>query len=214
MDADHTFENQPIVGVLDYGMGNIGSVLNAINEVGGRGEVVSKSSDIKRYRKLIIPGVGAFREAMDSLHSKGFVDVLNKYVADKNNFLLGICLGMQMLCKDSLEGGDCKGLGLFDANVIPFSPKQGLKIPHMGWNSLDIHKEYGIMEGVESGSDVYFVHSFIVRNNDPDDVIATADYGGSFTSIMGHENIFAMQFHPEKSQAIGLKMLSNFIKLR
>jgi len=214
MDADHTFGNQPTVGVLDYGMGNIGSVLNAINEVGGRGEVVSKSSDIKKYRKLILPGVGAFREAMDNFQNKGFVGAINKYVTDKNNFLLGICLGMQMLCKDSLEGGDCEGLGLFDANVIPFSPKQGLKIPHMGWNSLDIHKESGVVEGVESGGDVYFVHSFFVRNNDPDDVIATTDYGRTFTSIMGRENIFAMQFHPEKSQAIGLKMLSNFIQLR
>lgn len=202
----------PKVAVIDYGMGNLKSVLNALREIGGDGEIVSEGRILKNYDKAILPGVGAFCEAMQNLDNRGLSNKIIEF-AIQGKPLLGICLGMQLLCNDSMEDGFFKGLGLIDASVLPFPKENQLKVPHMGWNSIHLILKDPIVENLLSGNDVYFVHSYYVQNNKPEDVVATTDYGIEFTSIMRRKNIIGMQFHPEKSQKVGLALLKNFISL-
>lgn len=200
------------VGVIDYGMGNLKSVLNSLEEIGEAGEIVTDSSTLDLYGKAILPGVGAFCEAMQNLDNTGFSNAIRNFVA-RGKVLLGICLGMQLLCNDSKEDGFFKGLGLIDANVLPFAKMNKFKVPHMGWNSIHVVRDDLITNNILSGNDVYFVHSFYVKNNNLDDVIAVTEYGLKFTSIMKRENVIGMQFHPEKSQEVGLTLLKNFVYL-
>jgi len=200
------------VGVIDYGMGNLKSVLNSLAEIDAAGEIVSDSASLDDYEKAILPGVGAFCEAMQNLDIRGFSEAIKDFVAS-GKILLGICLGMQLLCNDSREDGLYEGLGLIDANVLQFPKMDQLKVPHMGWNSLELIRDEPITRNIVSGNDVYFVHSFFVKNNISDDVVAVTEYGHKFTSIMKRENVVGMQFHPEKSQAVGLTLLKNVISL-
>jgi len=204
--------SQPLVAVIDYGMGNLRSVLNALHEVGGRGALVAGPEEFKGFDKVILPGVGAFAEAMDNLRTSGIADALNGVVAAGKD-LLGICLGMQLMCLDSQEHGRHQGLGWIRARVLPFPRTPEIKVPHVGWNAIEFRRDDPILRKVETGSDVYFVHGYYVDCEDEDDVLASTEYGVRFVSIFGHDNVYGMQFHPEKSQSTGLQLLRNFATL-
>ena len=199
------------IAVVDYGMGNIWSVRNALAEIGASSLVVSKPEELKQASKIILPGVGAFEDAMKLLRDSGLQEALNDRVTGGIP-VLGVCLGMQLMCKSSEEGGQHEGLGWVDAKVKPMPKKQGLKIPHMGWNSVEITRDHKLVEDVQSGTDFYFVHSYHVVCEDFKDVLATACHGIEFTSMFARGNLFASQFHPEKSQRGGLCIMRNFVE--
>jgi glutamine amidotransferase len=198
------------VAIIDYGMGNLRSVQNAVEHVGGSCAVVNDAEALKHFKKIILPGVGAFAQAIESLRRSGMATALNER-REAGAQILGICLGMQLMCSQSEEDGLHKGLNWFSANVIPFVPESGLAVPHMGWNSVVFRKLDPILDGLESGSDAYFVHSYHVRCDDPEDVLATTDYGGHFHSMIHRGNLRGIQFHPEKSQEFGLAIIKNYL---
>jgi len=194
-------------------MGNIRSVLNALEEVGAEGVLIDNPESLGSFEKAILPGVGAFKEAMENLNDSGMTGALNTHVS-RGNQLLGVCLGMQLICLDSEEDGFHKGLSYLNAHVVSFPQKSGLKVPHMGWNAIEFRRNHAVFSDIESGSDVYFVHSYRVQCEDESDVLATSNYGVSFVSIVASDNVFGMQFHPEKSQGVGLQLLRNFVSLK
>lgn len=204
-----------MIAIIDYGMGNLASIAKALEYVGGVVLVTKRIEDLQKAQKIVLPGVGAFAEGMAQLKKQEMVSVLNELVLKQKKPFLGICLGMQLLAKKSYEFGEYDGLGFIDAEVkkIDFlQANQKLSVPHVGWNNVQLKKESVLMEGVEDNSDFYFVHSYHMVCNDNSDVVGTTDYGREFTSIVGRENIFATQFHPEKSQKDGLKILENFVE--
>lgn len=207
-------------GIVDYGCGNIRSLLNAFKINDGDATLVSKPEQLKQFSKIVLPGVGAFSAAMERLHSSGFQEALE----DQRNSgkpILGICLGMQLMCSSSDEVPsnskfrEQKGLNWIEAQVRHFSRDQqgALKVPHMGWNALQLRQQSPLYEGVEDGADVYFVHSHAVHCADEKDILSTSDYGGEFVSSFARENIFGMQFHPEKSHKVGLRIIDNFLRM-
>lgn len=198
------------IAIVDYGMGNLRSVANGLAEVGHDSQLVSNGADLMTYDKIILPGVGAFSQAMENLHNRGLVGPLNDCV-NAGKQILGICLGMQLMCRQSFEGGTYQGLGWFDADVIEFAKAENLKVPHMGWNSVHFEKPHDVTLGIETDNDVYFVHSYFVDCKTKHDILATTTHGQKFTSMLSRDNITGMQFHPEKSQQVGLKMLENFV---
>ena len=193
-------------------MGNVRSVHNALDMLGLDAVVTADAEVIASAERLILPGVGAFGDAMSNLRSRGLVDVLSREVLDKRKPFIGVCLGMQLLAKSSAEHGTHEGLGWFDAEVVRFDlPHNGLKVPHMGWNDISPRGAHPLLHGLREDQFVfYFVHSFHVVCRDPDDVVASCEYGYPFAAAMARENIFATQFHPEKSQDNGLQILRNF----
>ncbi|VVB86241.1 Imidazole glycerol phosphate synthase subunit HisH [uncultured archaeon] len=195
--------------IIDYGLGNLRSIEKALQYVGAEVEISNDPSSIDSADALILPGVGAFRDAM--MHFSTLERVVKDAVEDGKP-LLGICLGMQMLASESEEGGLHRGIDIIPGRVIRF-PASELKVPHMGWNSLDITKKIPLLKGVESGSYVYFVHSYHVSTDDRYEA-ALCDYGIEFPAVITNEagNVVGTQFHPEKSGAIGLRMLSNFVE--
>jgi glutamine amidotransferase len=199
------------IAVIDYDMGNVKSVLNALREVGGAGELVRDPAAVRRYDKLVLPGVGAFGAAMENLARSGMKEALDE-AWRRETPIFGICLGMQLLAKRSEEGG-VKGFGWIDAEVVRFSPGLGVKIPHMGWNELTLTRENPLVKGVAPGADVYFVHSYYMKNADERDVLATTDHGVRFTAMVARDHVMGAQFHPEKSQMPGLAMLRNFVSM-
>jgi glutamine amidotransferase len=202
----------PRLGVIDYGMGNLRSVLNALEEIGQPAALVAAPEDVAACDKVIIPGVGAFCEAMENLRRSGMDAALRDYVADGKP-LLGICLGMQLICRRSHEDGAHEGLGWIDAEVRHFPPANGLKVPHMGWNAVEYEVQHPLLDDVASGADVYFVHSYYVDCADSGDSLGTTEHGIRFTSMIGRDNVYGMQFHPEKSQHVGMQLLRNFAAL-
>jgi glutamine amidotransferase len=198
--------------VIDYGMGNLRSVLNALGEIGVPGELVSAPDRLATYPCLILPGVGAFAEAMQTLIQTGLSDAISQQV-EAGTPLLGICLGMQLICEQSEEGGLHTGLGFVPAAVRRFPNREGLKVPHMGWNAITWRRDHPLAAGVGSGSDVYFVHSYYVDCADPSDVLAETEHGVPFASAVCRDNVIGLQFHPEKSQRSGLRMLANFAEM-
>lgn len=200
------------VAVVDYGMGNIRSVLNALEAVGASAQLVSEPKRLADFDRLILPGVGAFAQAIERLNESGMRVALEAF-KDSGKPVLGICLGMQLLCARSFEGGEHGGLGWFDAQVVPIPADAGLVVPHMGWNSVRFCREDALLKGVDSGSDFYFVHSFCVQCAHPQDALATASYGLEFAAMIARENVWGAQFHPEKSQHVGLALLDNFVRL-
>lgn len=193
------------IAIFDYGVGNMHSIRRGIEIAGAAARVTTDPKELKEADAIVLPGVGAFRAAMDLLEETS--DLLRDEVRGGKP-LLGVCLGMQLLFRWS-EEGDCKGLGLIDGDVVRL--KSNVKVPHMGWNSLDIKREHWFLEGVPPGSYVYFVHSYLVKPNDPSIILSTTDYGGEFPSVVASGSILGTQFHPEKSGDTGLRILSNFV---
>lgn len=199
--------------IINYGMGNLRSVQKAFQRININAVVTDKPSDILKANKIILPGVGHFAQGMKNLADSGFIDAINEAVTVKKKSILGICLGMQLLTEHS-EEGNINGLGLIKGSVRKFpTPSNGLKIPHMGWNSLIVKKTFDLSLGVSQDDFVYFVHSYYTSCTNKDDVLFQTEYGIIFDSAFQHENIVGFQFHPEKSHHAGLKLLSNFVKL-
>jgi len=193
-------------------MGNVRSVHNALDLLGLDAVVTADPAVIESADRLILPGVGAFGDAMSNLRSRGLIDVLTRSVIENGKPFLGICLGMQLLARTSSEHGTHEGLGWIDAEVDRFSfPANDLKVPHLGWNDVTPQRVHPLLEGLREDQFVfYFVHSFHVICHDASDVVASCDYGLPFTAAVARRNIFAAQFHPEKSQDNGLQILRNF----
>jgi len=201
-----------LVGILDYGCGNIKSVSNAINAIGADYKIIKNSDDIKGVSKIVLPGVGAFDIAMLSLNNTGMTDILNNFVKNPENKLLGICLGMQLICNGS-EEGEFPGLGYINANVMNLKNYSNLKVPHIGWNTVKYKIQNPLFEELNSGTDYYFVHSYCVMTEDDSMILGETSYGTEFASIVHQGNVWGVQFHAEKSQSAGLKLLKNFIEL-
>ena len=200
-----------MIALIDYNMGNLLSVHKALESVGGDIEIVSKGSDLEKADAIVLPGVGNFGDGMEHLNSRGFSSAIKSFINSGKPFL-GICLGLQMLLEKSEEAPRVEGLGIFPGEVIHF-PKGDEKIPHMGWNDITVTNTHPCLEGIQTGSFFYFVHSYYVKTEDPTITVATADYILPFTAAIGKDNVFATQFHPEKSQDKGMKILKNFITL-
>jgi len=202
-----------LIAIIDYGVGNLRSVEKAFQFIGCKACVTSDVSAVESADAVVLPGVGAFSDAMDNLEKAGMTEVVKKAVnADKP--FLGICLGMQLLFDYSEEGGENpKGLGLFGGAIRQLPLDMGLKVPHMGWNSLKTRKDCVLFKGLAGNPYVYFVHSFYLDAKDKDIVSATALYGVEFDAAIGKGRVFATQFHPEKSGEVGLKILKNWVSL-
>lgn len=202
-----------MICVIDYGMGNLRSVSKAIEALGGRVQVSSNPKTISHASKLILPGVGEFGTAMKELKSRRIEEPIQEAVRRGKPFL-GICLGLQLLFEESDESPNTKGLSIIPGKVKKFklSKTKNLKIPQMGWNQVDFAKSSPITKGIQNHSFFYFVHSYYALPQKKDVVLGTTEYGEDFPSIIGRDSIFALQFHPEKSQSAGLKILKNFIQ--
>jgi glutamine amidotransferase len=198
-----------MIAIIDYGMGNLRSVQKAMERVGYNAIVTRDVGQIEAARGVVLPGVGAFSACMENLAKLGLVDVICRVVRARKPFL-GICLGFQLLFAESEEFGPQKGLDLFPGKVIGFHPHEDFKVPHMGWNQLEKRQDTPFLEGISTGDYVYFVHSFYVVPQDNNIIATTTDYGQSFVSSIATERLFACQFHPEKSQELGLRILANF----
>jgi len=202
-----------MIGIVDYGLGNILSVYHAIEMVGADVKVCVSPQDLEDVERIVLPGVGAFRDCMVNLIEKGFVETLEKAVFDQGKPILGICLGMQAMARRSFEGGEHQGLGWIEGDVVGLQPPDpSLRVPHIGWNDIQYRQGSPFFAGLPALPDFYFVHSFYMKCDNQDDVDATCDYGGTVTAAIRKNNIFATQFHPEKSQDYGLRILENFLK--
>lgn len=199
--------------VIDYGMGNLLSVNNAIEYLGFDSETISNPNLLSDFDKLILPGVGSFKQCVYNLENKGFVKILNEEVIYKKKPILGICLGMQVMAKKGYEGGEFNGLGWFDANVIKIKPKdKNVKVPNIGWKEIN-YNDNVLFKNLKERTELYFVHSYHMKCLNKSDVIATCFYGESITAAINKENIYGTQFHPEKSQDFGLQILENFLNI-
>lgn len=202
--------NQNIV-IVDYGMGNIGSIQNMFKYIGASANVSRDISQILSADKLILPGVGAFDNGMRQIANYNLLDVLNEKVLAQKTPILGVCLGMQLMTRRS-EEGDLPGLGWIDAETIKFSfNDHSLKIPHMGWNYIRINKEHPLVNQLSEESRFYFVHSYYVKCHHDEDVLLTAEYGLDFDCGIQHDNLMGVQFHPEKSHKFGMQLFRNFV---
>ncbi|HYT56655.1 MAG TPA: imidazole glycerol phosphate synthase subunit HisH [Verrucomicrobiae bacterium] len=198
-----------MIAIIDYGMGNLRSVQKGLEHVGFNAVVTRDVSEIDAARGVVLPGVGAFSACMENLGKFGLIEPIQEIVRRGKPFL-GICLGLQLLFSESEEFGRQKGLDLFAGKVVGFHALEDLKVPHMGWNRIEKKKESPFLEGIASGDYVYFVHSFYVVPDESSIVATKTDYGNSFVSSIATDRLFACQFHPEKSQELGLRILANF----
>ena len=201
-----------MIAIIDYGMGNLRSVQKAIEAVGSSAEVTSDPDRVRRASKVVLPGVGAFADAMAELRRTGLGDAFREAVIEGKP-CLGVCLGLQLLFDVGLEDGEYTGLGLIPGRVVRFTPRPGLKIPHMGWNTLRIRRNCPLFAGLDESPSVYFVHSYHAETDDQAAIAAEADYPDPFPAVVWRENLMACQFHPEKSQQVGLAMYANFVAL-
>ena len=197
------------IAIVDYGAGNLMSVHNTLDYLGYENKIAASADVIENAAGVILPGVGAFPDAMAALTDSGLTEAVLK--AAKEKPFLGICLGMQMLFEESDEVRLCRGLGLLPGRIERI--ETSLKLPQIGWNALDILRPNAMTEGLENGSYVYFVHSFMAKPSDENDLAAVTDYGTRVPAMVARENLFGCQFHPEKSGEVGLQMLRNFAKL-
>ncbi len=201
------------IAIIDYGMGNIHSVAKALELSGAKTIITNKKSDIAASDKIVLPGVGAFDDAVDELEKQGLDLVIKEQIKNKKPFL-GICLGLQLLLEASQEAQDKKGLGILEGKVVKFKAQGGQKVPHMGWNDLKvISGDCPLLNGIPAGSQVYFCHSYYPAPDDKSVIAATTDYGLEFPCVLWKDNVYGVQFHPEKSQAPGLKIIKNFVEL-
>ena len=203
-----------MISIIDYGMGNLRSVQKGFERVGVSAKIISLPHEVSVADKLVLPGVGAFKDAARTLRDKNLIEPVLEFI-NKGKYFLGICLGLQLLFDVSYEDGEFTGLGVVKGKVVPFDfsdlkNSTRLKIPHMGWNELSWENSCPMLDGLHKGASVYFVHSYYVVPDDSSIWTAKTNYGIDFTSMIWKNNIFATQFHPEKSQKVGLKMLENF----
>ncbi len=200
--------------ILDYGMGNLGSIQNMLQYLGEDAVITSELSVIEKADKLILPGVGSFDAGMAQLESAGMMGLLKEMVDNRKKPILGICLGMQLMTKGS-EEGKSEGLGWLDASThkFDFSQASGLRVPHMGWNAIDISQTHELVSDLEEEARFYFVHSYYIKAANSSEVVATSSHGHSFAAIMIKDNIIGCQFHPEKSHRFGMQLLKNFSKI-
>jgi glutamine amidotransferase len=198
-----------MIAIIDYGMGNLRSVQKGLERVGFEAIVTREVGQIHSARGIVLPGVGAFSACMENLQKFGLIESIREIVREGKPFL-GICLGFQLLFAESEEFGRQKGLDIFPGKVVGFHAGENLKVPHMGWNCIDKRQESPFLDGITSGDYVYFVHSFYVVPEQSSLIATTTDYGQSFVSSIATDRLFACQFHPEKSQELGLRILANF----
>lgn len=201
-----------MIAIIDYDAGNLKSVEKALQHLGGEVVITRNHDEIEKADKVILPGVGAFGDAMEKLHHYQLVDTIKKVVAKKTP-LLGICLGLQLLFERSDETDGVEGLSILKGEIVRIPDKEGLKIPHIGWNSLHLTKDSKLFKGLDQDSYVYFVHSYYLRAECAEDVVATTDYSTTLDVAVEKENVYACQFHPEKSGDIGLMILKNFANI-
>lgn len=201
-----------MIAIIDYGMGNIHSVRKAFESLGAETAVVSKPGDLEKCQKIVLPGVGAFSDAMAELKKQGMLSAIKEQIGNKK-VLLGICLGMQLLFEQSQEAEKTEGLSVLQGKVKKFPNKSGLKVPHMGWNQLKVNPKCPLLKGVADKSYVYFCHSYYPEPKNKEDIAATCEYGVDFCAVAWRQNLYGTQFHPEKSQAAGIRILKNFIQL-
>lgn len=199
-----------MIAIIDYGMGNLRSVQKALEKVGAQTKITSSTVDIIKADKVVLPGVGAMAPAIARLQELGIVDAIRKVTKEGRPFL-GICLGLQLLFEKSSEGGHVAGLRILEGQVERFNM---LKVPHMGWNQIKVQSAgQSMYKGISEGENVYFCHSYFVQPKDPAIAASTTDYGVNFVSSVVKDNIWGVQFHPEKSQKVGLQILKNFVEL-
>ena len=201
-----------MIAIVDYDAGNIKSVEKALQYLGEEPIVTRDREKLFRAEKVIVPGVGAFGDAMGKMHQYGLVEVLRE-IAGKGTPILGICLGLQLFFESSEETTGVEGLSLLPGKIVRIPDKEGYKIPHMGWNSIRINPKSLLLRGIPEGSYVYFVHSYYLQAEREEDVAATTDYVVNIHAAAERENVYATQFHPEKSGEVGLQILKNFIRL-
>jgi glutamine amidotransferase len=201
-----------MIAIIDYGMGNLGSVKRKMDRIGARSIITSNADEIRNANKIILPGVGHFAKAVSEIKRRGLWDLLSDQVLVEKKQILGICLGMQLMAKHS-EEGNAEGFGWFDAKVIRFkvSDTTRYKIPHIGWNTANPVKGSSLFENINPDSEFYFVHSYHIECNNSDDILTETIYDYPFTSAIQKENIFGVQFHPEKSHDAGEVLLRNFV---
>jgi glutamine amidotransferase len=200
-----------MISILDYGMGNLASVRNALDYLGIKNSTINKPSEVKNCGRLILPGVGAFGSAMENLNSAGLTDAIIEHASVRRRPILGICLGMQLLLDQSYEDGIHVGLGLLRGQVKPLSEVCGsLVVPHVGWNSVTPTNQASLLNPNYPESSFYFVHSYYCKLDDVEQVAGTSSYGIEFHSMVESDNVYGCQFHPEKSQKRGLELLNNF----
>jgi imidazole glycerol-phosphate synthase subunit HisH len=202
-----------MIAIIDYDAGNLKSVEKALVHIGEQAIITRDQDEILKADKVILPGVGSFGDAMKKLHKYNLVETI-KGVADRKTPFLGICLGLQLMFESSEEYEGVNGLSLLEGKIVRIPDKENLKIPHIGWNSLNINPSSKLFKGIEENSYVYFVHSFYLKAKNRDEVAATTEYSTTLDAAVEKNNIFACQFHPEKSGKVGLKILQNFAKLK
>jgi glutamine amidotransferase len=199
-----------MITIIDYGAGNLRSVVNAISRLGYEAKVTTSPAEVLEAKAVILPGVGAAADTMANLRQQGLDEPIRQFVAEGKPFL-GVCIGMQVLLSDTEEGGSQQCLGIIPGRVRKFAP--GLKVPHMGWNQLRQKKAHSIFEGIADGANFYFVHSYYVEPEDKGLVAGETEYGIPFCSVIARDTLIATQFHPEKSGEVGLKIYDNFIRM-
>ncbi len=204
--------DKPTIAIIDYGMGNLRSVQKGLEKAGYPALVTRQVDTIEAADGVVLPGVGAFGACMENLRRHGLVASVRR-VIERGRPFLGICLGMQLLFEESEEFGPVPGLGVFRGRVVRFAGRPGLPVPHMGWNQIHKEKDVPHLQGIEDGAYAYFVHSYYVVPGVADLTATSTEYGGTFTSAVYCDNVFATQYHPEKSQTVGLRILANFGRL-
>ena len=200
-----------MVAIIDYGAGNLQSVKKALDFLGYESEITMDREKILSASHVILPGVGSFGDAMASIRERGLEDTIKQAASGEKHFL-GICLGLQLMFEKSDETPGVEGLGIFKGDIVKIPSENGLKVPHMGWNSINLKQTDGIFSGIRDGSYFYFVHSYYLKNAEPDVVAATAQYGVEIECAIQKGRVCATQFHPEKSSKTGLRLLKNFME--
>ena len=201
-----------MIAIVDYGMGNVRSLQNAFEYLGADVVITSDTEVLEACERLVLPGVGAFGDAMEAIRERGLQNELTRQAMEVKKPVLGICLGMQLFARSSCEHGQHTGLGWLDADIRRLEVPRPLKVPHVGWNDLHFHSDDWLFEGIRFGhANFYFVHSYHMVCRNSSNLLATTDYGGPVTAVVRAENLIAVQFHPEKSQDNGLKILENWM---
>jgi len=202
-----------MIGIVDYGLSNIGSVVNAVNKFNQNYKIITNPKNLNKNDKVILPGVGSFKKAVINLKKQNLFDPLKDFILEKKKPFLGICLGMQLLYKHSSEDGGSNGLGVINGKVKQLVPSKKFKVPNVGWREIDIVKKGILLDEFKDKAIFYFVHKYACYSEENTNTIAKLNYINEFDCIIENENIFATQFHPEKSQKNGLQLLNNFLKV-